>query len=129
MATLKVREPMKILSLFGRIFAVFLILLVALSIKGFAQDTDMARGPVFKQGELDQMAAPIALYPDALLSQVLIASTYPIEVVQADRWANQNKGLAGDALAQALEAQHWDPSVKSLVNFPQVLEIRSICGA
>lgn len=81
-------------------------------------------GPTFKQEELDQLAAPIALYPDSLIAQILMASTYPLEVVQADRWTSQNK-LEGDALAQALEQQTWDPSVKSLVNFPQVLSMMS----
>jgi hypothetical protein len=74
-----------------------------------------------KQEELDQILAPLALYPDDLLSQILMASTYPIEIVQADRWVKQNKNLTGDALATELEKQSWDPSVKSLVNFPQVL--------
>jgi len=79
--------------------------------------------PAFKQEELDQMLAPIALYPDSLLAQILMASTYPLEVVQASRWATQNKDLKGDALTAALEKQPWDPSVKSLVNFPQVLQM------
>jgi Protein of unknown function (DUF3300) len=79
--------------------------------------------PTFKQEELDQMLAPIALYPDSLLSQILMASTYPLEVVQAARWAKQNKDLKGDALTAALEKQEWDPSVKSLVNFPQILQM------
>ncbi len=77
----------------------------------------------FKAEELDQILAPIALYPDSLLTQILMASTYPLEIVQADRWAKQNKDMKGDALAKALEAQPWDPSVKSLVNFPQVLSM------
>jgi hypothetical protein len=77
----------------------------------------------FKPEELDQLVAPIALYPDSLLTQILMASTYPLEVVQADRWAKQNKDIKGDALAKGLEAQPWDPSVKSLVNFPQVLDM------
>ncbi len=81
--------------------------------------------PVFKQEELDQILAPIALYPDSLVSQILIASTYPLEVVQADRFAKQNTSLKGDALTKALESQSWDPSVKSLVNFPQVLTMMS----
>jgi len=75
----------------------------------------------FKQEELDQMLAPVALYPDELLTQVLMASTYPLEIVQAARWTTQNKNLKGDALTQALEKQDWDASVKSLVNFPDVL--------
>jgi hypothetical protein len=73
------------------------------------------------QAELDQLVAPIALYPDALVAQVLMASTYPLEVIEAQRWAKKNEKLAGDSLAKALEEQTWDPSVKSLVNFPQVL--------
>ena len=79
----------------------------------------------FKQEELDQMLAPIALYPDSLLTQILMASTYPLEVVEADRWAKKNKDVKGDALTKALEAQPWDPSVKSMVNFPQVLAMMS----
>jgi hypothetical protein len=77
----------------------------------------------FKQEELDQLLAPIALYPDSLLAQIFMASTYPLEVVQAGRWAKANQNLKGDALADALEQQNWDPSVKSLVNFPQVLDM------
>jgi hypothetical protein len=67
--------------------------------------------------------APIALYPDALLAQVLMASTYPLEIVQAARWRGEgaNGALTGDALEAALQGQPWDPSVKSLVAFPQVL--------
>lgn len=76
----------------------------------------------FKQEELDQLLAPIALYPDSLLAQILMASTYPLEVVQAGRWIKANQTLKGDALTAALEKENWDPSVKSLVNFPQVLD-------
>src|ERR1041384_7913529 len=86
---------------------------------------DSGGEPVFKQEELEQLCAPIALHPDPLVSQILMASTYPLEVVQADRWAKQNASLKGDALAKALEGQDWDPSVKSLVNFPQVLTMMS----
>jgi Protein of unknown function (DUF3300) len=78
---------------------------------------------VFAQQELDQMLAPIALYPDSLLSQILMASTYPIEVVQAARWSKSNPGLTGDAAVRAVEQQNWDPSVKSLVAFPQVISM------
>ena len=74
---------------------------------------------VFKAEELEQILAPIALYPASLLTQILMASTYPREIVQADRWAKQNKDMKGDALAKTLEAQPWDPSVKSLVTFPR----------
>jgi hypothetical protein len=101
--------------------AVCLAMAIAVAPCAFAQDAQSA--PVFKQEELDQMLAPIALYPDSLMSQILMASTYPLEVVTAARWVEQNKDLQGDALAKALEGQSWDPSVKSLVNFPQVLDM------
>ena len=80
-----------------------------------------------KKEELDQLLAPIALYPDDLLSNVLMASTYPLEVVQAARWVKEpaNAKLKGDALEKALEKQDWDPSVKSLTPFPEVLEMMS----
>lgn len=79
----------------------------------------------FSQEELAQLLAPIALYPDELISQVLIASTYPLEIVAADRWLEQNKGLDKEELARRLEEQKWDASVKSLVNFPSVLSMMS----
>jgi hypothetical protein len=74
--------------------------------------------------QLDAMLASIALYPDKLLVQVLMASTNPLEIVEASRWlaSDNNRDLKGDALARALEPLPWDPSVKSLVPFPQVLE-------
>lgn len=81
--------------------------------------------PPFRQEELEQMLAPIALYPDDLLSQILMASTYPLEVVQAERWVKENKGLTGSTLTKSLEAKSWDASVKSLVNFPDVLAMMS----
>ncbi len=77
----------------------------------------------FSQQELDQMLAPIALYPDALLSQILMASTYPTEVVEAERWSLANPRLRGAQAAQAVERNDWDPSVKSLVAFPQILRM------
>jgi len=103
--------------------ASFLALLLALPPIIIAQQP--AGSPAFKPEELEQLAAPIALYPDSLVAQILMASTYPLEVVQADRFAKQNKNLKGDALTKSLEAQTWDPSVKSLVNFPQVLTMMS----
>jgi hypothetical protein len=86
---------------------------------------DAPKAAAFSQEELEQVLAPIALHPDSLISQILMASTYPLEVVQAERFARQNASLKGDALTKALEAQNWDPSVKSLVNFPQVLTMMS----
>ena len=81
--------------------------------------------PVYDQAQLDQLLAPIALYPDQLLGQILMASTYPLEVVEAARWIQDpnNAALRGDALAQALDQQDWDPSVKSLVPFPSVMQM------
>lgn len=76
----------------------------------------------FGDAELDQMLAPVALYPDELLSQVLMASTYPLEVVQAARWSRANPGLQGDDAVASVDAMDWDPSVKSLVAFPDVLQ-------
>jgi len=78
---------------------------------------------LLKPAALDQLVAPIALYPDALLSEVLIASTYPLEVVQADRWAKSNNSLKGEALTAALAKQGWDDSVKALAQVPNVLTI------
>jgi len=100
-----------------------LVMVMALPPGVFAQDA--GGKPAFRQEELDQLLAPIALYPDSLLAQVLIASTYPLEVVHAERWARQHKDMKGDALAKALDAQPWDPSVKSLVSVPQVLTMMS----
>src|SRR5215213_10629583 len=79
------------------------------------------------QPQLEQLLAPIALYPDALLAQTLMAATYPLELVQAQRWLarDRNASLKGDALAQALQSQPWDASVKSLVPFPDVLKMMS----
>ena len=73
------------------------------------------------QRELDALLAPIALYPDELLAQVLMASTYPLEIVMATRFVQQNPSLTGDPLDQALRDQNWDPSVLSLTAYPQVL--------
>ena len=98
------------------------VICLALPASLFAQETP---AKVFKQEELDQLLAPIALYPDDLLTQILMASTYPLEVVQAERWAKQNKSLKGDALKAALEKQTWDDSVKALVPFPDVLTMMS----
>ena len=75
--------------------------------------------------QLDQMLAPIALYPDALVAQILMAATYPLEVVQADRWVRDpaHAALGGDQLAEALAPLPWDLSVKSLVPFPGLLHM------
>lgn len=83
--------------------------------------TGVPAPPTFQQEELDQLLAPIALYPDALLAQILMASTYPLEVVQAARWVKAYPSITGLQLEEAMQQQPWDPSVKSLTAFPQVL--------
>ncbi|MGD0237547.1 MAG: DUF3300 domain-containing protein [Syntrophorhabdales bacterium] len=101
-----------------------LVLLIAAPPGGIMAQVQGSGGQtMFRQEELDQMLAPIALYPDELLVQVLMAATYPLEVVQATRWVQANPNLRGNDLAAALEQQDWDPSVKSLVNFPSVLQM------
>ena len=75
------------------------------------------------QDLLDSLLAPIALYPDQLLTQVLMASTYPLEVVEAARFVKANPNLRGAALDDALKDKTWDPSVLSLAAFPQVLDM------
>ena len=85
------------------------------------QNAPVQGRPAFTQQELDQMLAPIALYPDSLMSQILMASTYPLEVVEAARWSKAHPNLKGDEAVKGVEQNSWDPSVKSLVAFPQVL--------
>jgi hypothetical protein len=85
-----------------------------------AQDAPPQK-PTFKPEELEQIVAPIALYPDSLLAQIFMASTYPLEIVEAARWSKENPKVTGDALQTALEKQTWDPAVKSLTAFPDVL--------
>src|SRR6202166_3584928 len=71
--------------------------------------------------ELEQLVAPIALYPDTLIAQILAGASYPTEIVEADRWLQQRPDLKGDALAKAVDAQSWDPGVKALTQFPGLL--------
>jgi len=73
--------------------------------------------------QIDQLLAPVALYPDALLSQVLMASTYPDNVADAAKWSAAHASLSGDAATRAVESESWDPSVKSLAAFPSVLDM------
>src|SRR5664279_4939842 len=83
-----------------------------------------AQAPPYAQqspAQVQQLVAPIALYPDSLVAQILAASTFPEQVVQADRWVQANPDLKGDALGQAVDQQPWDPSVKALTAFPSVL--------
>jgi hypothetical protein len=104
------------------------ILLLALVVPQAASQQEsmsppsLAPASSFTQEQLEQMVAPIALYPDALVMQILMAATYPLEIIEAERWRQQNPGLSGAALEQALIPNEWDPSVKSLCGFPSVLK-------
>jgi len=96
-------------------------LAVVLAAPSWAVAQDQENGKTFSQAELDQMLAPVALYPDSLLAQVLIAATYPDQVAEADQWVKAHSDLKGDELNAALDKMNWDLSVKALVPFPQVL--------
>ena len=89
-----------------------------------SQSSEQAPAPPRQQSpqELQQLVAPIALYPDALVAQILAASTYPTQIVEADRWMQNHSDLKGEKLAAEVDKQPWDPSVKALTQFPSVLE-------
>jgi len=98
----------------SRCFSLLVALALVLAASG-------ARAQAFSQPELEQMLAPVALYPDALLSQILEAATHPAELIEAAHWAETHPGLAGEEAVQAAEGERWDSSVRALVAFPQVL--------
>ena len=102
-----------------REFALAIVLLVA-GLSGAAAQAEQSGGNLNNQ-QIEQLVAPIALFPDSLVSQVLMASTYPLEVVEAARWAKENPKVTGQALADAMQKQSWDPSVKALTAVPQTL--------
>ncbi len=104
-----------------RVLVGFLVLLMAAPPWILAQGS--GTGAAFREEELDQMFAPIALYPDSLLGQILVAATYPDQVAEADEWVKKNNNLQGDQLNAALDGMNWDLSVKALVPFPQVLSM------
>jgi hypothetical protein len=89
----------------------------------FATTDSPSESQAISEQALEQILAPIALYPDALLSQILMASTYPLEVVQAARWSRGHPGLQGQEAVKAVNDRDWDPSVKSMVAFPQILQM------
>jgi hypothetical protein len=80
-----------------------------------------APGQLLSPDQLDNLVAPVALYPDQLLSQVLAASTYPLEIVEAQQWLQQNGNLQGPQLIEGAKRQNWDPSVQALVAFPDAV--------
>lgn len=87
------------------------------------EPTTTEEGPAsLPQEQLESLVAPIALYPDALLAQVLVASTYPLEIIQLQQWLTKNPDLEGDALADAVAEQPWDPSIQSMAAVPEALE-------
>src|SRR5215471_9879020 len=87
-----------------------------------AQEADSAP---LSADQLDALVAPIALYPDPLLAQCLVASTYPLDIVDAQQWIARNPNLKGDELADAVEKEEWDPSVQALVQVPDALKLMS----
>jgi hypothetical protein len=114
---------------FQQVMAIFLswcLLLVSVG-EGFASQSDTSTSQAPPQAaqqsseQLQQLVAPIALYPDALIAQILPAATYPDQVVDAEKWMAQHKDLTGDNLAKEVDKQSWDASVKALVQFPAVL--------
>jgi hypothetical protein len=84
--------------------------------------TTTEAAPKIPNDQLDSLVAPIALYPDPLLSQTLVASTYPLEIIQLEQWMKKNKDLKGKALADAVEKQKWDPSIQAMAVFPDVVK-------
>jgi len=107
-----------------QVFAFILFLTQVLLISppaAYAQAGDTA-SPGPSVDELHQLVAPIALYPDSLVGQILAASQYPTQVVEAQRWTQTNSGLSATQLAQGVNSQSWDPSVKSLTAFPKILD-------
>ena len=110
-------------------FCVLAAAMLLVALPGWAQQTaapvpaaTSAPAKTFSQQELDQILAPIALYPDALLAQIFMASTYPLEIVEAARWVKANPNVKDKALEDAMQKQAWDPAVKSLTAVPKVLE-------
>jgi len=117
-------QAMRVLLLLSRsILATVSTLLICIGLHlGPAQAESAAQQPR-TAAQLEQLVAPIALYPDAVLSQILMASTYPLEVVEAARWSQANSGVSGQALEEAMQKQPWDPSVKALTAIPQTLQM------
>jgi hypothetical protein len=132
MASILVLEnfAMNIMKLSKQVFVVVLcFLLVGFTVQSDAyghitQSNDQPSASPGKQSpqELQQLVAPIALYPDALVAQILAASTYPTQIVEADRWMQNHSNLKGEELAKEVDQQDWDPSVKAMAQFPLVLE-------
>jgi Protein of unknown function (DUF3300)/Chaperone of endosialidase len=108
-----------------RAVALAIVLLAPIGASAQTSTPPPAKADLLKPEQLDQLVAPVALYPDTLLSLVLIASTFPTEVVQAERWLTAHKDLKGEKLKVAVDKEDWDESVKSLVATPDVLGMMS----
>src|SRR5438270_11334470 len=127
-ATLRI-EGASIVKLIKQSLSLFLsgCLMLATASGGLAAQADQSSTPPSVQSaqqtpeQLQQLVAPIALYPDALVAQILAAATYPDQIVEADRWLEQHKDLKGEELGKEVDKQPLDPSVKALVEFPSVL--------
>src|SRR5579863_10680226 len=106
-----------------------LVIMVANAVGAAAQQPASAASPsdqsVLKPEQLEALVAPIALYPDALLANMLAAATYPLEVVEADRWIKEKKDFKGDAFKGEVDKKSWDDSVKALTATPSVLDTMS----
>ncbi|MDX1376286.1 MAG: DUF3300 domain-containing protein, partial [Burkholderiales bacterium] len=109
-------------TILGRIAALFVALLFAVVAGGCASAQSQPQPRGWSRAELEQLLAPVALYPDALLAQLLIAATYPDEIVTAARWSRMHPELSGEDAVRAADAFDWDPSVKSLLAFPGLLQ-------
>jgi hypothetical protein len=118
--------------LFHGMIAIVGLALLSLDPAAFAQQaqsqvmttttSDTEQAPKVPNEELDSLVAPIALYPDQLLSQTLVASTYPLEIIQLQQWLDKNKNLKDKALASAVQKQNWDPSIQAMAAFPDVVK-------
>ena len=104
------------------VFTLIWVQIATLSpVLAYAQDAGDTAGPMPTAAELNQLVAPIALYPDSLVAQILAASTYPTQIVEAGRWLQNNSGLSPAQISEGANSQSWDPSVKALTAFPSVL--------
>jgi len=107
------------------VFAIAFLVPIVATAQTAAPPAAATSSQLLKPEQLDQLVAPIALYPDSLLAEVLMASAYPLDIVEAERWLQANKNLKGDQLKAAVDKQDWDDSVKSLVATPSVIEMMS----
>ena len=113
----------RILNVLAGCLSIGFALMLAAPTRPQAEEPRSTGSGSLKPEELEQIVAPIVQYSDPLVAQIFMASTYPLEVVQAARFAKANPSLKGDALDKELKKRNWDDSVKALVSFPQVLEM------